>query len=109
MDNVILARLSRVILRTISLIIGSLGLFCCFWSCMGLRTAAHAIVCNPSSKAASVCLPCPGVDQRPRFNVEHKLACWPPPGHLAFNTLRQIIWKASPLPLALRYLTHDNV
>jgi len=45
MDNVILARLSRVILRTISLIIGSLGIFCFFWSCMGLRTAAHAIVC----------------------------------------------------------------
>jgi hypothetical protein len=45
MDNVILARLSRVALRMISLIFGSLGIFCFFWSCMGLRTAAHAIVC----------------------------------------------------------------
>jgi hypothetical protein len=51
MDNVILARRSRVILRTISLIIGTLGIFCFFWSCMGLRTAAHAIVCLSSETA----------------------------------------------------------
>jgi hypothetical protein len=51
MDNVILARLSRVILRAISLIIGSLGVFCFFWSCMGLQTAAHAIVYLSSATA----------------------------------------------------------
>jgi hypothetical protein len=51
MDNVSFARLLRIMLHAISLNLGSLGIFCFFWSCMGFRTAAYAIVCLGSATA----------------------------------------------------------
>ena len=44
MDGMILAHLSRIVLRGIALVLGSLGVFCLYWSCMGAAVAAYAIV-----------------------------------------------------------------
>jgi hypothetical protein len=44
MDSMILAHLSRMVLRGIALVLGSLGVFCLYWSCIGRPVAAYAIV-----------------------------------------------------------------
>jgi hypothetical protein len=44
MDGMILVHLSRVVLHGIALVLGSLGVFCLYWSCVGAPLAAYAIV-----------------------------------------------------------------
>ena len=45
MDSMILAYLSRIVLRGIALVLGSLGIFSLYWTCVGAPFAAYAIVC----------------------------------------------------------------
>ena len=50
MDSMILAYLSRIVLRGIALVLGSVGVFCLYWSCVGAPPlAAYAIVCLGSA------------------------------------------------------------
>jgi len=49
MDGMILAYLSRIVLRGIALVLGSLRVFCLYWSCVGVPLAAYAIVCLGSA------------------------------------------------------------
>ena len=44
MDSMSVIRLLRVGLHGIALVLGSLGVFCLYWSCMGAAVAAYAIV-----------------------------------------------------------------
>ena len=44
-------RLLRVLLFGIALVLGSSGIFCFYWSCMGAPLAADAIVCLGSATA----------------------------------------------------------
>jgi hypothetical protein len=45
-------RLSRTLLLGIALVLGSLGIFCLCWSCVGAHlAAAHAIVCLGTATA----------------------------------------------------------
>ena len=44
-------RLSRFALTGIALVLGSVGIFCLYWSCMGVPLAADAIVCLGSATA----------------------------------------------------------
>ena len=37
-------RLSRIALVAVALVLGSLGVFCLYWSCVGVPLAAYAIV-----------------------------------------------------------------
>ena len=63
MDGMSLAlRLSRVALFGIALVLGSLGIFCWYGSCMGAPVAADAIVCLGS--ATAIVLACPATDAR---------------------------------------------
>ena len=55
-------RLSRVALTAIALVLGSLGIFCLYGSCIGAPLAADAIVCLAS--ATAIVLACPGTDAR---------------------------------------------
>jgi hypothetical protein len=55
MDGMTLVlRLSRIVLFGITLVLGSLGVFCLFWSCKGAHLAAYAIVCLGSATAMSL-------------------------------------------------------
>jgi hypothetical protein len=58
-------RVSRVVLFWIALVLGSFGIFCFYWSCMGAALAADAIVCLGS--ATAIVLACERTD-----------APWPP-------------------------------
>jgi len=51
MDGMILAHLSRIVLRGIALVLGSLGVFCLYLSFVGVPLAAYAIVCLGSATA----------------------------------------------------------
>ena len=55
-------RLSRVALTAIALVLGSLGIFCLYGSCIGAPLAADAIVCLGS--ATAIVLACPATDAR---------------------------------------------
>jgi hypothetical protein len=55
-------RLSRVALTAIALVLGSLGIFCLYGSCIGAPLAADAIVCLAS--ATAIVLACPATDAR---------------------------------------------
>jgi hypothetical protein len=44
MNGMILVHLSRIVLHGIALVLGSLGVFCLYWSCVGAPLAAYAIV-----------------------------------------------------------------
>ncbi len=44
MDSMSLIRLLRIGLHGIALVLGSLGVFCLYWSCMGVPVAAYTIV-----------------------------------------------------------------
>jgi hypothetical protein len=44
MDDMILVRLSRLMLRGMAVILGSLGIFCLYWSWMGAGLANCAIL-----------------------------------------------------------------
>jgi hypothetical protein len=39
-----LYRLMRILLRGLALVLGSLGVFCVYWSCVGMPVAADAFV-----------------------------------------------------------------
>ena len=54
--------LSRVALTAIALVLGSLGIFCLYGSCIGAPLAADAIVCLGS--ATAIVLSCPATDGR---------------------------------------------
>ncbi len=58
MAGMILAHPSRIVLRGIALTLGSLGVFCLRWSCLGVPLAAYAILCLgvPLAAYAIVCL-----------------------------------------------------
>jgi hypothetical protein len=58
-------RLSRVLLFGIALVLGSFGIFCFYWSCMGAALAADAIISLGS--ATAIVLGCETTDGR-----------WPP-------------------------------
>jgi len=45
MDGTSLAHLSRIVLRGVALVLGSVGVFCLYWSCFGAHLAQYAIVC----------------------------------------------------------------
>jgi hypothetical protein len=61
MDSMSLAlRASRVALFGIALVLGSLGIFCLYVSCVGAPLAAPAIVCLGS--ATAIVLACEGID-----------------------------------------------
>ena len=49
-------RLSRVLLFGIALALGSFGIFCFYWSCMGVPLAADAII--SLSSATGIVLAC---------------------------------------------------
>ena len=66
MDGMILARLSRIVLRWIALVLGSLGVFCLYWSCMGAPLAAYAIVCLGSTTTIILASDSEGRDAKPR-------------------------------------------
>jgi hypothetical protein len=51
MDGQILFRLLRVGLHGTALALGSFGVFCLYFSCMGAPVAMHAIVCLGSATA----------------------------------------------------------
>lgn len=44
MDVVDLVRLLRLGLHGIALVLGSFGVFCLYWSCLGVPVAAHALL-----------------------------------------------------------------
>ncbi len=44
MDSMSLIRLLRIGLQGVALVLGSLGVFCFYWSCIGAPVAAYAIV-----------------------------------------------------------------
>jgi len=56
MEHMMLAHLSRILLRGIAHALGSAGIFCLYWSCMGAHLAAHAIVCLGT--ATTIALAC---------------------------------------------------
>ena len=63
MDSMSFAlRLSRVALFGVALVLGSLGIFCLYGSCIGAPLAADAIVCLGS--ATAIVLACPATDAR---------------------------------------------
>lgn len=39
-----LARVLRIGLHGVALVLGSFGVFCLYWSCMGVPVAAHALL-----------------------------------------------------------------
>jgi hypothetical protein len=53
-------RLSRVTLFGMAHVLGSLGIFCLYGSCIGAPLAAHAIVCLAS--ATAIVLACEETD-----------------------------------------------
>jgi len=55
-------RLSRVALSGIALVLGSVGIFCLYGSCMGAPVAVDAIVCLGS--ATVIVLASPATDAR---------------------------------------------
>ena len=44
-------RLSHIALFGAALILGSVGIFCLFWSCLGAHLAQYAIVCLGTATA----------------------------------------------------------
>jgi hypothetical protein len=44
MDAMDLVRLLRIGLHGIALVLGSLGIFCLYWSCLGVPIAGYALV-----------------------------------------------------------------
>jgi hypothetical protein len=55
-------RLSRGVSFGIALVLGSFGIFCFYWSCMGAPLAADAIICLGS--ATAIVLACERADAR---------------------------------------------
>ena len=55
-------RLSRGVSFGIALVLGSFGIFCFYWSCMGAPLAADAIISLGS--ATAIVLACEGADAR---------------------------------------------
>src|SRR5215469_6670375 len=45
MEAKIFAQLFRVLLRGIAHVLGSLGIFCFYWSCLGAHLAAQSVLC----------------------------------------------------------------
>ena len=55
-------RLSLIVTYGIALVLGSLGIFCLYWSCMGAPLAADAMICLGS--ATALVLSCERADLR---------------------------------------------
>jgi hypothetical protein len=45
MDGISLARLSRILLHGVAIVLGSMGVFCLYCSCFGAHLAQYAVVC----------------------------------------------------------------
>jgi hypothetical protein len=54
MDAMDLVWLLRIGLHGIALVLGSLGIFCLYWSCLGAPTAAYAFVCLSAATAITL-------------------------------------------------------
>lgn len=46
-----LARVLRIGLHGVALVLGSFGVFCLYWSCMGVPVAAYALLCLGTATA----------------------------------------------------------
>ena len=60
MQGEFFSHLSRILLRGIAHVLGPLGIFCFFGSCMGAPLAAEAILCLGT--ATTIILACAGED-----------------------------------------------
>ena len=56
MDGIRLVYLSRIVFHGLALVLGSLGVFCLFWSCIGAHLAQYAIVCLGAATAIVLAL-----------------------------------------------------